>query len=272
MKVYPYGVGDVVTRVHEDGSGDNAVVFCHGVAARGDRWRYNIPVLAEAGYHAYSIDNPGHGFATKGPNFAYGVPAFAGFIADFVRSLGHGAVHLVGTSMGGHNVATVACRHPDLVNSLTLVGATGLFKLGDETTRAISGRIGDTTREGINGKLKSLIHHDDRIVTDEWRDEEYRVNNSPGAADAFAALADYFRDSLDNDAVGEELASHADKIPILLIWGTEDLSVPLSVGKKAQEILGGPPLVEMAECAHAPYLEDPDVFNKAVLDFLNKQS
>ncbi len=270
MKVYPYGVGDDVTRVHEDGAGDDAIVMCHGVAARGDRWRYNIPVFAAAGYHAYSIDNPGHGFATKGPNFPYGVPGFANFIAEFVRSLGHGAVHLIGTSMGGHNVATVACRHPELVKSLTLVGATGLFRLGDETRQAIGGRIADTTREGISNKLKSLIHHDDKIVTDEWCDEEYRVNNSPGAADAFKALAEYFRTRLDDDAVGEELAQYADKIPILLIWGTEDLSVPLSVGKKAQEILGGPPLVEMTACAHAPYLEDPDTFNKAVLDFLDK--
>ena len=75
MKVYPYGVGDDVTRVHEDGAGDDAIVMCHGVAARGDRWRYNIPVFAAAGYHAYSIDNPGHGFATKAPTFPTGFPA-----------------------------------------------------------------------------------------------------------------------------------------------------------------------------------------------------
>ena len=117
-----------------------------------------------------------------------------------------------------------------------------------------------------------LIHHDDKIVTNAWRDEEYHVNNSPGAADAFKALAEYFRTQPDEDAVGEELVKHADKIPILLIWGTEDLSVPLSVGKNAQEILGGPPLIEMTECAHAPYLEDPETFNEAVLDFLNKQN
>lgn len=270
MKVYPYGVGEVVTRVHEEGDGDNAIVLCHGVAARGDRWRYNIPVFAAAGYHAYAIDNPGHGFATKGPDFPYGVPGFAAFIADFVRSLGHGAVHLIGTSMGGHNVARIACRHPELVKSLVLVGATGLFELGEETRQAIGGRIGDTSRAGIDAKLKGLIHHDDRLVTEAWRDEEYRVNNSPGAADAFAALAEYFRTRLDEDAVGEELAERAGELPILLVWGTEDLSVPLSVGRKAQAILGGPPLVEMTECAHAPYLEDPETFNRAVLDFLDK--
>ena len=58
------------------------------------------------------------------------------------------------------------------------------------------------------------------------------------------------------------------KPPMLLIWGAADRAVPLEVGRKAKGVLGDPPLVEIQEAAHAPYLEKPEEFNKAVLDFV----
>lgn len=267
MKFYPYGVGSLVTRVIEDGAGDNAMVLVHGAGARCDRWRHNIPVFAKAGYHVYALDMPGHGFASKGPNFAYGAPGFAGFVADFIRSLPHKKVILVGTSLGGHTSATVGYRHPELIRALILVGATGLFELGPEVRNAISERVKDLTRQGIVGKLNGLVYDAKRLVTGEWVDEEFRINNSPGAAEAFAKLSEWFRQSVDKDAIGDKLGSMPNKPPILLIWGVADRAVPVEVGRKAKTVLGNPPLVEMQEAAHAPYLEKPDEFNRAVLDF-----
>lgn len=267
MITYPFGVGALKTRVIEAGTGDATVVLIHGVAARADRWRANLDVIADAGFHCYAIDMPGHGFADKKPDFPYGVPGFAGFVGEFLDAIGCQKTILVGTSLGGHTSAMFTCRNPDRVRALVLVGATGLFRLGEEARLNISKRIKDTDRDGIASKLSHVVHDDTALVTEAWIDEETRINNSPGAAAAFEGLSRYFATRLDEDAVGEELASHAGSIRMLLVWGTEDRSVPLSVGEKAAEILGAP-LKRMERAAHAPYFEKPDEFNEAVIGFL----
>ena len=43
---------------------------------------------------------------------------------------------------------------------------------------------------------------------------------------------------------------------------------PLAVGREAHASLPGSRLVVMERCAHAPYFEQPERFNQAVLDFL----
>src|SRR5688572_10724887 len=112
MKTYPYGVGKLQTRVIEDGTGDNAMVLVHGAGARCDRWRHNIPVFAKAGYHVYAIDMPGHGFASKGKDILMGATGFSRFVAEFIRSLPHKKVILVGTSLGGHTSAMTTVNNP----------------------------------------------------------------------------------------------------------------------------------------------------------------
>ena len=66
MIQYPLGAAGTLTRVLEAGRGDRTMLLVHGVGARADRWRLNLDALAEAGYHAYAIDLPGHGLAEKG--------------------------------------------------------------------------------------------------------------------------------------------------------------------------------------------------------------
>lgn len=264
---YPTTAGSTLTRVLEAGKGRETIVFLHGVGARADRWRQNLPAFAEAGYRCLALDLPGHGFAQKGAEFPYGVPGFSDFVENFLRQRSIEKVHFVGTSLGAHIAATIACRSPAQVSSLTLVGATGLFEIGPEARTNMATRIVDRSRAGIDRKLK-VVMFDDSGISDDMVDEEWAINNSPGANEAFALLSEYFRDKIDGDAVGNRLAAMRDPIPTILIWGAEDKSVPLAIGHKAQKLLGGVPLTAIPRTAHAPYLENPAVFNGRVLEFL----
>jgi 2-hydroxy-6-oxonona-2,4-dienedioate hydrolase len=264
---YPAGAGAVLTRVLEAGSGSNVVVFLHGVGARADRWRHNIPAVAAAGCRCIALDLPGHGFAQKGADFPYGVPGYADFVERFLDERKISNVDFVGTSLGAHIAATIACRRPAMARSLTMVGATGLFPLGAEACGGIATRIVDRGRSGIERKLK-VVMCDDSSITDDVIDEEWAINNSPGSDDAFEKLSDYFRHKIDSDIVGERLASLSVPIPKLLVWGEEDRSVPLTIGRKAQELLGGIPLRIIPQTAHAPYAENPDAFNQILVEFL----
>ena len=186
MIQYPLGVDGVLTRVLEAGAGDRTMLLVHGVGARADRWRRNLEGLASAGYHPYAIDLPGHGLAQKGPNIPGTVPEYARFARGMLDELGAGEVYLIGTSLGGHVCATAACDMPERVAGLVLVGTVGITPIGAERRQRTQSIVGETSWEAIGGKLRVVLH-DEALATEELQREEFRINNSPGAAESFRA-------------------------------------------------------------------------------------
>jgi pimeloyl-ACP methyl ester carboxylesterase len=63
------------------------------------------------------------------------------------------------------------------------------------------------------------------------------------------------------------LAGAAFDRPVLVVWGEDDRIVPVSVGVAACTALSAE-LVRIPRAGHAPYLERPDDFNAALVDFL----
>jgi pimeloyl-ACP methyl ester carboxylesterase len=267
---YPFAAGGVVTRVLEAGEGPQTVLFVHGVGARADRWSRNLPVIAAAGYRCLAIDLPGHGFAHKGEGFAYGVKGYADFIEAFIESQGLDRVHLVGTSLGAHVVGTLVCRRPELAQSLSLVGAVGMLPLGEDLRGLIAQALVDTSLDGIRMKLAVVIN-DRSLIGERLVQEEWRVNNSPGAPESFSALADYFRVHLDDDVIGVKLAGSSALQRALLVWGEDDLSTPLVLGRQVGELLGLP-VVGIPGTGHVPYWEAPAAFNQILLEHLRRHA
>lgn len=266
--MYPFAVDGTATRVIEAGSGAKSVVFIHGLGARADRWVANIAAIAEAGYHCYAIDLPGHGFADKAADYPYGVPAFAKFVEGFLDGMEIERATVVGTSLGGHVGAFFACDNPDRVRALVLVGSVGVIPLGREAAEAVRVNVKNTTREGTEAKLK-FVFAKHEMITDALIDEEVRVNTSPGAAKAFEVLGDYIAEKIDWDNIGDRLAEFARTKPVLLVWGEEDQAVPLGIGLKVQQKIKNADLVRMPGCGHVCYLEDEIMFNQSVLEFMN---
>lgn len=267
MIQYPLGVDGVLTRVLEAGAGDRTMLLVHGVGARADRWRQNLEGLASAGYHPYAIDLPGHGLAQKGPDIPGTVPEYARFARRMLDDLGAGEVYLVGTSLGGHVCATAACDMAERVAGLVLVGTVGITPIGAERRQRTQSIVGETSWEAVGGKLRVVLH-DEALATEELHREEFRINNSPGAAESFERIAAYFGNDLDDDAVGDRLAAVADAFPVLIVWGREDVGFPLELGEAARAKLPGSRLAVMDDAAHAPYFERPEAFNRIVTDFL----
>ncbi len=267
MIQYPLGAAGTLTRVLEAGRGDRTMMLVHGVGARADRWQRNLQSFADAGYHPYAIDLPGHGLAEKGGRFDHSVPNYAAFAGAVLDEIGADRAVLVGTSLGGHILATMACEAPERVEALVMVGTLGMAPIGQAARERTASLIGDTSPEMVDRKLHSVLH-DDGLVTEALHREEVRINNSPGAAEAFVGISDYFANRIDDDVVGERLAALSGRFPILLVWGREDLGFPLSMGEAAHEMLPGSRLAVMDEAAHAPYYERPDTFNSIVTQFL----
>jgi pimeloyl-ACP methyl ester carboxylesterase len=60
-------------------------------------------------------------------------------------------------------------------------------------------------------------------------------------------------------------------VPTLLVWGKEDQVTPAFVGEKFNELIENSKLILLPECGHAPMMEHPEIFNKHLEAFLQKE-
>ncbi len=269
MITYPLALGDQYTRVLEQGTGPKTIILVHGLGARADRWRRNIGPLADAGYRCVAFDLPGHGFASKDGEFDFSVLGCARFVFDLMTELDIERAARVGTSLGGYIAAHIACSAPDRIAAMALVGTIGIVPMGLEARRTLGARFAGVTRDGIERKLRTVMFDDATEVTPQFIEEEWRINNGPGAHAAFARIAQYIAKRIDDDVVGERLAALPDRPPTAIIWGRDDRAIPLSVGHAARDLLRPELYAEIPDAAHAPYFERAEAFNTILLDFLS---
>jgi pimeloyl-ACP methyl ester carboxylesterase len=260
MFSYPMQVGGTLTRILQAGLSGEAVILVHGTGTRADRWVRNLEPLAEAGFKIYALDLPGHGFAEKSASFDHSVSGYAKFLSSFIEGLDGAKVTIVGTSLGGQVAATFATLHPDKINRVVLVGSMGLVPVGEEMRLRIQAGATNQTRDFIAQKLRRVIA-DPALVTDTLIEEEFIFNNSPGAADALTKLGQYIATDLDKDVVGEKLNELPSDVPILLVWGDQDKTVPLATGLAAHKLIHRSKLAVLKGVAHTSYFEDPLSFN-----------
>lgn len=61
-------------------------------------------------------------------------------------------------------------------------------------------------------------------------------------------------------------------IPTMVIWGSQDQVIPIRNAEPFVSSIRGCYYLEMKKCGHAPYVEEPLKFAKAVIRFLEQQS
>jgi 2-hydroxy-6-oxonona-2,4-dienedioate hydrolase len=240
------------------------------MGSRADRFAHNVDFLGELGFRAVALDLPGHGFSSKGSHLPHTVGSLRDVVIDLLNHLSaEGAdepASLIGTSLGGHICAAVAIEQPEKTRDLVLIGSMGLEALGAEGRGQFGNRVQDTSLTAITNKLTKLITSR-QLVTEAWITEEFRINNSPGAAEYFAALGKYVAESIDDDVVADALGIISDKVKVHLAWGAHDRSIDLSVAERIRDEYGFT-LTTFENSGHAPYLEEYAAFNsylKAIL-------
>ena len=100
----------------EVGVGDPPIVFIHGIygthQAFGNQVEYFSP-----NHRCIAVDLRGHGESDK-PDQVYSMARYADDVAELMRHLELPPAVMVGHSMGGQVVISVAARHPDLVRAV----------------------------------------------------------------------------------------------------------------------------------------------------------
>jgi pimeloyl-ACP methyl ester carboxylesterase len=85
-----------------------------------------------------------------------------------------------------------------------------------------------------------------------------------------ALIGSEYRQTLKNDITQARLKEL--KLPTLLISGAADMSTPPSISRMIVADIPNSRMAPLPEAGHSTYWEQPELFNRAVLDFITDQS
>jgi pimeloyl-ACP methyl ester carboxylesterase len=224
------------------GSG-TPVALIHGLSGSTRWWSRNVGALAEKHLVA-AIDLIGFGRNIRLTTPLL-MPAFQEVTALLARWLETfpEPVHLIGHSMGGLLAIRLAAERPDLVRSLVLVNAVGMpFALRPGPhLRALPKRPW-----GLN--LAPVLIPD-----------AFRAGPTALALASARVLRGDARDWMRHITA-----------PTLLIWGEADPLVPVPYAREMQQLIRGSRLIVLQNAAHVAMWDQPEAFNRAVLEFIGE--
>ncbi|MCX8071206.1 MAG: alpha/beta fold hydrolase [Candidatus Binatia bacterium] len=238
--------------------GPPPVVFLHGLGGDRRLWLFQIPVFS-AKYPTVVVDLRGHGLSTPARG-DFTTADMARDVIRLTRHLGIERAHFVGLSMGGVVAQQVAFDFPLVVASLVLADTFGsLPEPAREMAKAALQRMeeqsmADIARERITAAFSDAVDPAMR----EYFIEQVAKNDRE--AYLRAARATFRFDP------GERLSTL--RSPTLVVVGKEDRVTPLPLAELLAKAIPGAKLAVIERAGHIASAENPQGFNRAVLDFL----
>jgi len=234
------------------------VVFLHANTGSSRVWEYQIPAFVSAGYRFIAFDRRGWGRTVLEPGSPPGSAAddLLGLL-DFLKLE---RVHVIGTAGGGFTALDFAVSYPQRLRSLVVANSIGGMQDPDfvELGRRIRPPQFDTLPPEVR-ELGPSYRAANAEGTQRWVDLE-KISRPPGPA----APAQPLRNRL-TFALLETINT-----PTLLLTGGADMYAPPPVMKLFAARIKGAESVIVPEAGHSAYWEQPEVFNRAVLEFLKK--
>jgi pimeloyl-ACP methyl ester carboxylesterase len=268
-------------RMHYRDQGQGpTLLLIHGFSASLHTWEPWVERLATgenriSDYRVISIDLPGHGLTRAPADYQASIDAFRDVVADFVQSQNLQRFALAGSSMGGNVAWEYALAHPDQVEALILVDASGwqetraefaedppVFKLIRNPVIGPLLRDLDSTRlirQGLEASFGDPAIVDDGMVT-----RYTELSRAPGHRDILLQMTLGFRTR--NFATADRLAPL--QMPVLILSGDQDRIVPVNHARQFNEAIGGSNLILFEGIGHIPQEEAADDSAMAVHEFL----
>lgn len=264
---------DLFVRRTDPESADADVVLVHGLGGMSTNWTDLMHLQAERGRRCVALDLPGFGRSEADPDDDYSLARHARAVTALLETMPQ-PVNLVGNSLGGAIVTTVAAQRPDLVSTLTLLAPAlphvsfGVEKLPillgvlpraadllawsrsrqtaeqrvDETMRLV---FGDVSRIPPHRREEALTEHRLRAhMPHIWH---AFVESSRGLGLGFVPWRrEYLWRQLDDV-----------RAPVLGIFGTEDRLVDPAIAQRVARTINGGTVVVLPGVGHVPQMELP---------------
>jgi pimeloyl-ACP methyl ester carboxylesterase len=257
------------------GSGP-ALLLLHGLACDHSTWE---PVIESLSRH-YTVIAPdllGHGESAK-PRADYSVGGYANGMRDLLTVLEVDTVTVVGHSFGGGVAMQFAYQYPERTERIVLIGAGGVSQAVSPALRAASlpgaqlvlGMLG---LPGMRVQTEAVVWALTRLDHPLGRDAEDLVRLVDALPDATSRSA-FLRTLRAVVDLRGQVVTMLDRcyltagMPTLLLWGADDMIVPVEHAQLAHDAMPGSRLEVFEGAGHFPFHTHPREVLRALRTFL----
>lgn len=229
------------------------VVFLHGLVGLNEHWEGVVERIRHR-YACRTLELPL--LELSGPDCS--IQGVTELTVQYLQRHVREPVVLVGNSFGGHVALRIALRRASMVRGLVLAGSSGLFE-----RTFVKGAPVRPSREWLEVKIAELFH-DPAAMNHSDVDRAHVALSERSGARAMVKLSRSARRNHLGDQIGD---IHS---PTLLIWGRNDVVTPPSAAQGFLDLMPNAEIFWIDRCGHAPMIEAPSEFARAMLDFADR--
>ena len=255
-------------RIHYEvaGAGD-PVLLVNGLGSPAVSWSLQVKALAPH-FRVVTLDNRGVGESDLPPDPAYTTAQLAGDAAELLRQMKIDRAHIVGASMGGTIAQELALRHPRLVRSLVLactwVDADARFIATVSAWASLGHRV--PVEERFRHVLYPWLYSPTFFEKKDNVEQAFRRALAYPHPTKPEAIERQARGVLEWNGTRVKRLGEI-KVPTLVLVGKDDILTPPSFAKAVAKGIKKSRL-SVLPGGHGFFLEEPEVFNRAMLRFL----
>ena len=261
----------------ETGSGDETILFIHGLGSYIPAWNRIIPELSKT-YRCIAIDLPGYGKSSKDPHSGL-MTYYADVVNEFADTLQLEKFNLAGHSMGGQIAIVYGLSWPERINNLILFAPAGFERFTSGQKRWLEDvmtpvLVKSTTYEAIETNLAYNFYNMppeaefmiiDRMAMRGAKDFDlycYAVSKSVGGM------------------VNEPIIDKLEELqpPTLIFFGENDNLIPnrylnpgstRKIAETGAGLIPNSKLIMIPKCGHFVMFEKPDDIPQQIIDFIH---
>ena len=252
--------GTIINYQFDGPESGEVIMLSNSLASELTMWKFQAPLLSEAGYRVLRYDCRGHGQSATPPG-PYSIGMLTLDALKLMDFLGLEKVHFCGISMGGMIGQMLGACYGDRLYSLILCDTASYMpfpEMWDE-------RIEIVRKSGMAALVDATI---DRWFTKAGQErlqkevEEVRRMILNTSREGYCGCCAAIRD-LD---LREAVCGISTRT--LIIVGEQDQGTPVSAAEFIKERIASSMLRIIPDAAHFVNMEQAGIFNVAILDFL----
>jgi pimeloyl-ACP methyl ester carboxylesterase len=242
------------------------VLLVHGFSVPSYVFDKTSDDLAARGFRVIRFDLYGRGWSDR-PEVDYDRELFANQVVELMDTLRIPKADLLGLSMGGAVVGRFAAEHPERVRSLVLVAPlTRAHDIGASAWPGVGEWLNRTLfLPSLAASQLDDFAHPERVAG--WPERFQPQMRYDGFGRAILSTRRHLSTASsvpDFEKVGKA------GLPVLLVWGERDTTVPYAQHVEVQRAIPQARLLALPGAGHLPVVEAPAAVHPQIADFMSQ--
>lgn len=243
----------------DSGGAGVPIVLMHANTGNSDSWEQSAPAFAAAGYRVIAFDRRGWGRSNPDPATGSQPGTVAEDLHGLVEHLRLDRFHLVGTAGGGYVAYDYVLWHPERLRSL-VVSSSGGGLAEDAYASEAAPRVRLPGFADFPAHLREVslgyIATNPRGL-ERWLEIHHHSRQDGAPAQPLRGEITFAK-------------LETIQVPTLLLPGDNDLTTPPYLMRQQSVHIPGCQFHLIPEAGHSAAWEQPDVFNRLVLEFISQ--